>query len=111
MWKPLCNACVTLCANLEGIDPVGYILFQSCDFRIDVVEGLSFATRGNIVEEAGQVVDEFVVDHIRETLEFEKQVRPYTLDSGDFPEVIFPLVFVPSILTRYELAEFSEQHD
>ena len=22
-----CNACVTLCANLERIDPVGYILF------------------------------------------------------------------------------------
>ncbi len=30
MWKTLCNACVTLCANLERIDPVGYILFYSC---------------------------------------------------------------------------------
>ena len=28
MWKTLCNACVTLCANLERIDPVGYILFS-----------------------------------------------------------------------------------
>ncbi len=27
-----CNTCVTLCANLERIDPVGYILFgyESC---------------------------------------------------------------------------------
>jgi hypothetical protein len=23
-----CNVCVTLCANLERIDPVGYILFS-----------------------------------------------------------------------------------
>ena len=75
-----------------------------------VVEGLSFATRGNIVQEAGQVVDEFAVDHIRETLEFEKQVRPY-LDCGNLPQVSFPLVFIPSILTRYELANLCGVHD
>ena len=83
---------------------------HSCDFRVDVVEGLSFATRGNIVQEAGQVVDEFAVDHIREALEFEKQVRPY-LNCGNLPQVGFPLVFIPSILTRYKLANLCGVHD
>jgi hypothetical protein len=52
--------------------------------------------------------------HIREVLEFEKQVRPY-LDYGNFPQVSFPLVFIPSILTRYEasheLANLCGVHD
>ena len=44
------------------------------NFHINV-EGLSFATRGNLVQKSGQVVDEFVVDHIREVLEFEQNLR------------------------------------
>jgi trans-aconitate methyltransferase len=35
---------------------------HGCYLRVDVIEGLSFATHGNIVQKAGQVVDEFAVD-------------------------------------------------
>jgi hypothetical protein len=43
---------------------------------------------------------------IRESLEFENQLRP-DLDGRNFPEVSFPLVFVPSILTRNELTNLN----
>jgi hypothetical protein len=38
VWKTLCNACVTLCANLERIDPVGYILFR-CNMDLQRQDG------------------------------------------------------------------------
>jgi hypothetical protein len=62
------------------------------NFHINV-EGLSFATRGNLVQKSGQVVDEFVVDHIREDLEFKQKFTP-NLYKRNFPNSDLPRTFV-----------------
>ncbi len=72
---------------------------HGCYLCVDVIEGLSFVTRGNIVQKTGQVVDEFTVDDIREVLEFEQKLAP-NLDGGNFPQGVFPFMIVSIILVR-----------
>jgi hypothetical protein len=51
------------------------------------------------VLKTGQVVDEFSVDQIREDHEFEQNLPP-NLDVGNFPQGVFPFMFVSIILVR-----------
>jgi hypothetical protein len=77
---------------------------------INIIEGLSFATRGNIVQKAGQVVDEFAVDHIREAFEFEQKFAPH-LNRRYCPRARLPFSLVSIILVRYKFANLCGIND
>ena len=75
-------------------------------FHINIIQGLSFATRGNIMQKTDQVIDELSVDHIREALECTPN-----LHKRNFPNADLPSTFVPSILARYDLANLCGIND
>jgi hypothetical protein len=72
---------------------------HGCNLRVDVIKGLSFTTRGNVVKKTDQVVDKFTVDHIREDFEFEQKLAP-NLDVGNFPQGGVPFMLVSIIVAR-----------